>query len=75
MTMPEPLLPSAIFNEVLPAADQPAFSRDFAAKRRRRAWMQGARQPDSAVVLDSTSRNPTERNADMPGSAAAIESL
>jgi hypothetical protein len=24
-------------------------------------------------VLDSTSGNPTERNADMPGSAAAVE--
>jgi hypothetical protein len=29
----------------------------------------------SAGVLDSTSRNPTERNAvDMPGSAAEVES-
>ena len=31
---------------------------------------------DPAGVLDTTSRSPTERNAvDMPGSAAAVESL
>ena len=35
-----------------------------------------ARRKDSAGVLDSTSRNPTKRNAvDMPGYAAAVESL
>jgi hypothetical protein len=28
----------------------------------------------SAGVLDSTSRSPIERNADIPGSAAAVES-
>ena len=52
----------------------PHFSPGFVARRRRRAWMQGARREDSAGVLDSTSRSPTERNAaDMPGSAAAVE--
>jgi len=57
-------------------AVNPLFSRDFVARRRRRAWIQGARREDSAGVLDSTSRNPTERNAvDMPVCAAAVESL
>ena len=52
----------------------PHFSPGFVARRRRRAWLQGARREDSAGVLDSTSRSPTERNAgDMPGSAAAVE--
>ena len=51
------------------------------ARRRRRAWMQGASgsfsasaTEGSAGVLDSTSRSPKERNeADMPGSAAEVE--
>ena len=59
----------------------PFFSRGFVARRRRRAWIQGAsgasqpaRREDPAGVLDSTSRNPTERNAvDMAGSAAEAE--
>ncbi len=52
----------------------PLSSPGFVARRRRRAWIQGARREDSAGVLDSTSRNPTERNAvDMPGCAAAVE--
>ena len=29
----------------------------------------------SAGILDSMSRSPTERNADMPGPDAAVESL
>jgi hypothetical protein len=52
----------------------PHFSPGFVARRRRRAWIQGARREVSAGVLDSTSRKPTERNAvDIPGSAAAVE--
>ena len=68
-----------IFREIARLANlrlypNPHFLRGFVARRRRRAWIQGARREDSAGVLDSTSRNPTERNAvDMPGSAAAVE--
>ena len=52
----------------------PHFSPGFAARRRRRACMQGARREGDAGILDSMSRSPTERNAaDMPGSAAAVE--
>jgi len=52
------------------------FLRVLVARRRRRAWIQGARWSDSAGVLDGTSRNPTGRNAvDMPGYVAAIEPL
>jgi len=51
------------------------FSPGFVARRCRGAWIQGARWEDSAGVLDSTSRNPTKRNAvDMPGCDAAAES-
>ncbi len=60
-------------NEVQQAISQ-HFSAGFVARRRRRAWIQGAQGKDSPGVLDSTSRNPTERKAvDMPGSAAAAE--
>jgi hypothetical protein len=46
----------------------------FVARRRRRAWIQGAQREDSADVLVSTSRSLTERNTvDMPGCAAAVE--
>jgi hypothetical protein len=60
--------PSCIINLLL-------FSPDFVARRRRRAWMQGARPEGAAGVLDGTSTRPTERNAaDTPESAAAAES-
>jgi hypothetical protein len=40
----------------------------------RRIWRFPASATEGAAgVLDSTSRSPTERNADMPGSAAAVE--
>ena len=53
----------------------PHFLPVFVARRRRWAWIQGARPRGHAGVLDSTARSPTERNvADMPGSAAAVES-
>jgi hypothetical protein len=40
----------------------------------RRIWRFGQRDGRIPPVLDSTSRNPTERNAvDMPGCAAAVE--
>jgi hypothetical protein len=32
-----------------------------------------ARREDSAGVLDSTSKNPTERNEDKPGCTAVVE--
>jgi hypothetical protein len=59
----------------------PHFSPGFVARRRRRAWIQGASGSFSASasegpagILDSMSRSPTERNAvDMPGSASAVE--
>jgi hypothetical protein len=40
----------------------------------RRIWRFGQRDARIPPVLDSRSRNPTERNAaDKPGSAAAVE--
>jgi hypothetical protein len=38
---------------VSPAGASPHFSPDFVARRRRRAWIQGARREDAAGVLDS----------------------
>jgi len=40
----------------------------------RRIWRVSASATEGpGDVLDSTSRSPTERNADMPGSAGAVE--
>jgi hypothetical protein len=52
----------------------PHFSPGFVARRWRWAWIQGARPRDLGDVVDTMSRNPTERNAvGMPVSATAAE--
>ena len=54
----------------------PDISYRFVARRRKGAWIQGARREGDEGILDNMSRRPNKRNAvDMPDCADVVESV
>jgi Fic family protein len=54
----------------------PDISWGFVARRRKRAWLQGARSEGDEGILDDMPRRSNKRNAvDMPDCAAVVETL